>query len=641
MKYFPRFLILLLFLFAASACASLAQDLTPPPGYEYVPPPPTQDVMYYPSVPPDPVAGQAIYVEKCQPCHGEQGLGNGPDANDLPNPVAPIGTAELARASYPGDWYEVVTEGRIDRYMPPFQSLTERQRWDAVAYAYTLSAPAETVAVGQARFQENCASCHGETGLGDGPEAVNFSGGIASFSNQLLMSELSKVDLYEGMAHPDLADIPDVTSNLSESERWAITDYLRNLTFVSQEEEVASANPLATVGAEGETAPEGDPSTAPETTGEEAPLPAGQGVVSGQVVNLSGEEVPVGQEVVLHGFDQFQEVISVTTQVDADGLFRFEGVEVPEGRAFIISVDYKDTTYTSDLAVVEAGITTYDMPVSIYETTTDISGLSIQRLHVLFEFIAVDQVRVAELIIISNLSNRVVVPDNSDSALLTYTLPEGATNLQFQEGALGRDFIETPNGFGDLRAIIPGEGRHQVLFSFDLPYEQALEIAQPLALPVESLVVLSPDVGVTVSGEGLESSGVQDVQGVPYEMFTGGSMSAGQTLAISLSGKPDLGGAAVVSTGSSSNMALGLGALGVALLGVGFWLFRRANRNAPVEEAEDENEEDVSVEEMDSESLMDAIIALDDHFKSGGLPEEAYLRRRAVLKEQLRKELGQ
>ncbi|HNB54345.1 MAG TPA: hypothetical protein PK530_20530, partial [Anaerolineales bacterium] len=74
MKYFPRFLILVLALFAASACTSLAQDITPPPGYEYVPPPPTQDVMYYPSVPPNPVAGQAIYVEKCQPCHGEQGL---------------------------------------------------------------------------------------------------------------------------------------------------------------------------------------------------------------------------------------------------------------------------------------------------------------------------------------------------------------------------------------------------------------------------------------------------------------------------------------------------------------------------------------------------------------------------------------
>jgi len=39
----------------------------------------------------------------------------------------------------------------------------------------------------------------------------------------------------------------------------------------------------------------------------------------------------------------------------------------------------------------------------------------------------------------------------------------------------------------------------------------------------------------------------------------------------------------------------------------------------------------------DEGTLMDAIIALDDQFKAGNLPEEAYLERRAVLKEKLRK----
>jgi len=34
---------------------------------------------------------------------------------------------------------------------------------------------------------------------------------------------------------------------------------------------------------------------------------------------------------------------------------------------------------------------------------------------------------------------------------------------------------------------------------------------------------------------------------------------------------------------------------------------------------------------------MDAILALDDQYHAGNLPEEAYLERRAVLKEKLRK----
>jgi hypothetical protein len=189
---------------------------------------------------------------------------------------------------------------------------------------------------------------------------------------------------------------------------------------------------------------------------------------------------------------------------------------------------------------------------------------------------------------------------------------------------------------------VPGEGRHQVLFSFDMPYDDSLAISQPFELPVQSLVVLSPDIGVTVTGQGLESDGVQDVQGVPYGMFSGGDIPAEVPLSLTLSGKPDLGGTAVIAPGSSTNLAVGLGVLGGALLGVGVWLFRRNSQRAAPEDEMDEADEDpseVSTHGMDAESLMDAIIALDDHFKAGGLPEDAYLRRREVLKERLRKEL--
>jgi mono/diheme cytochrome c family protein len=595
--------------------------------------------MYYPSVPPNPVAGQAIFVEKCQPCHGEQGLGNGPDANDLPNPVAPIGSVDFARESYPGEWFHVLTEGRIDRFMPPFLSLTERQRWDVLAYVYTLSAPEDIVALGQELFQVNCASCHGEAGLGDGPDAISFESGIPSFGDQQLMSERSKADLLAGMSHLNVPEIPDMTIGLSERDRWAITDYLRALTFTPPEEEIAVTNPLATVGAEDETPSGVEPPPDGQTVLGAA---SGQGIIIGQVVNLSGGEVPADQEVILHGFDQFQEVISVTTQVDTNGVFRFEGLETPEGRAYIVTVDYKDTTYTSDLAVIEPGVTEFELPVSVYETTTDTAGLVVDRLHILFEFISVDQVRVAELIIFSNLSNQVVVAADDNTPVLTFTLPEGASNLQFQEGALGRDFMETPNGFGDLRAVVPGETQHQVLFSFDMAYDRSLEISQPIQIPVQNIIVLSPDIGVTIEGDGLVSGGVQDVQGIPYEIFTGTGLPANGELSLSLSGRPDLGGASVIEPGSTTDLAVGLGALGVTILVAGVWLFRRASKKVEDEDEFDEEEEplDPSLEEMDSEGLMDAVIALDDHFKAGELPEEAYLQRRAVLKEQLRKKLG-
>lgn len=647
-----RLLALLLFLFT-SACYSLAEDVTPPPGYEYVPAPPTQDIMYYPLVPPDPVAGQVIYVEKCQPCHGEYGLGDGPDANNLPNPVAPIGAPELARQSYPGEWFRILTEGRIERFMPPFTSLSERQRWDVLAYVYTLSAPAESLARGEELFQAHCANCHGPAGLGDGVEAANFAESMPSFGDQLLMSERSKADLFEGMAHPNQPDLPDSAADLSESERWALADYLRSLTFAPPPEAAAATNPLALPGLDGETPAASEDPAAPgeeELSGAEpgsAAAPAGQGVITGQVVNLSGSELPGDLQVILHAFDQFQETISYTTGIDSAGMFRFEGVDLPEGRALIVSVDYKNTTYTSDLAVVEPGVMEYALPVSVYETTTDPAGLVVERLHVLFEFLSEEHVRVAELVIVSNLSDRVVVPGEGDAPALRFSLPAGAGNLQFQDGALGQDFVITEEGFGDLRAVHPGQGRHQVLFSFDLPYRRGLELVQAFQLPVRSVVVLLPDVGVKMEGDALVSSGMQDFEGLTYEIFSSEGFPENEPLTLRLSGRARLSGAGWFNLAATTGaeLALGLGALGVTSLLAGIWLFRRAqtarSNGEEWDAVEDGAEGDPLPEGLDAEGLMDAIIALDDHFKAGQLPLEAYHQRRALLKEQLKKKLAE
>jgi hypothetical protein len=43
---------------------------------------------------------------------------------------------------------------------------------------------------------------------------------------------------------------------------------------------------------------------------------------------------------------------------------------------------------------------------------------------------------------------------------------------------------------------------------------------------------------------------------------------------------------------------------------------------------------------MSETDLMDAIIALDDRYKSGDLPESAYLKQRGLLKGQLQQMLG-
>lgn len=624
-----------------SACYSLAADITPPPGYVYTTPiasaAPTE-ALYFPFMPPDPRNGAAIYADRCIDCHGPAGLGDGPAAADLPNPVAPIGDPNLAVQRAPSDWFRMVTEGNIERYMPPFTSLTERQRWDVVAYAFSLSTTAEALAEGGQLYAENCAACHGPAGAGDGPDAASLVNALPDFTDQAAMADRSLNDLVAGMSHPNLEGGEDLAGGLTETMRLAVARHLRALTF-------ATTGPLAAEPdlppASEETASEADPAGEPGTPPDEIDDPAVNAAVTGLVTNLSGTDTPAGLEVILYGFDQFQQTFDETTTIEADGTFRFDVVEMPEGRAFLVAVEHQRGTYTSDLAVAGPVAEPIAFQVEIYDSTTDISALSIDRLHVFFEFISSDVVRVAELVLITNSGSEVVLPAEDGRPSLTFMLPPEAVNLQFEEGSVGSQFVLLPEGgFGDLRGVSPGVGSHQILFSFDMPYTRRFELDQVMGLPVSALVVLLPDTGVEIVGEGLVSGGVRDIEGRNYQLYTGGGIAAGAELPVALSGVPDVGGETGLLS-SSAGLSIGVSVFGFVLIGLGVWIFRRGSRGREDSDAGEEAEPvPEHIHAMSREELMDAIIALDDRFKVGDLPEGAYLKQRSLLKGQLHGMLG-
>ena len=85
-----------------------------------------------------------------------------------------IGSDEIARQSSPADWYRIISEGNIERFMPPFNSLDTRAKWDVVAYIFSLSTTEEEQDLGYEVYQEYCAECHGETGNGEGTRASDL-----------------------------------------------------------------------------------------------------------------------------------------------------------------------------------------------------------------------------------------------------------------------------------------------------------------------------------------------------------------------------------------------------------------------------------------------------------------------------------
>ena len=604
-----------------SAC-SLAGDVTPPPGARSVtvndsPPaegtavpllssPPIEPVdvdKVFPAAHPSAAEGGAIFAEHCAACHGETGKGDGPRLVELmaqrTEPLPDFSKPDLASGTTPVLWFKTITEGRLDQLMPPWgHKLSEAERWNVAAFLYTLSTPPTQIELGKAIYAANCAACHGETGKGDGPEAADQK--VPDFTDLGYMARVSQSDLF-GALMDDVGAAPHTFGLLTEAERWAVADYVRAFSY--------------------------------DYAAPGAPLPEKAGVARGKVVNgTGGAASPAGLEVNLHGFDMIggnlNLAVTLTTTTRADGAFQFEAAPYKAGRQFLLTTKYGGVTYSSDVAAFDAGQEALELPLRVYETTSDTAALRVDRFHMFLEFDGSDRVTIGQLYILSNLGDRTIAAGEGGKTF-ELALPSGAENVSVKDEIEGQDYFLTPEGLGDTLPIAPGAGAAQLLVSYSLPYGDKLDFAQKMLYPVEAANLLVADVAVKVSGEQLEFQGRQEFQGTEFQNFARSNLAGGESLTFQISGRPGSAaaptGAASLTLGDSTSLALGLGAVALVLLGAGVWW--RFARRSP-----DETHEAVS-----KEDLLQAIAELDDEYAAGQLDERDYAQERKELKAQLMK----
>ncbi len=581
------------------AGCSLAGDVTPPPALAtaqaaapvmVAPTEPAQ--VSPPETAPDPNAGEPIYQTRCAPCHGPQGMGDGEQAASLSNPPSPLGDQEFARTAKPADWYAVVTQGRMDRFMPPFTSLTDAQRWDVVAYALSLSMSDTSLSEGEQMYSDTCASCHGPSGEGTarGP-ALNTS---------TFMAEHTLEDVFAAATDGMGGEMPGFADKLSEDQRWAAASYVRTLAF-------------------GATLPEGSAETAPVA-------PASIGSIHGQATNgTTGQPLEGDFEVNLVGFDADAQAVDTSTTLGPDGSFAFDGLDIVEGRIFGVTLQYRGVVYFSDAAHLSQASPDVTLPLVVYETSSDVSQVTVDRLHLIFDFPGGDIVRVLELWVLSNNGDATVVGEG-DQGAIEIPLPPGATNLGLPGDTLSQDVQFTDQGVVVLAPLMPGSGTGQIVFNFDLPYKRSLDFTQSMAFPVSAVVALLPDGGPKLSGSGWQDLGVQNIGGDSYQNMTLGALASGQTLTFSLSGQ---GGSSAGSGLSTSNVAIGLGVLGLTLVAVGLWWYRPWQRPAAQSVSE---EGPASVGPTQIPSILQQIADLDQAYEAGELDQREYRRRREALK---------
>jgi len=123
-------------------------------------------------------------------------------------------------------------------------------------------------------------------------------------------------------------------------------------------------------------------------------------------------------------------------------------------------------------------------------------------------------------------------------------------------------------------------------------------------------------------------------------MYSSDLIQAGSNLELDIAGQPKTGGTESA-LGSSTNLVIGLFAFGIALILAGGWLYTRTRNGKTGEDLDEGSEGSPTAEyEQDVDMLLDAILALDDQYKAGKLPEEAYIKRRAELKARIKELLG-
>ena len=560
--------------------------------------------MELPTRRPDAQAGAALYQEKCIRCHGAAGRGDGEVAAQIQSqfgkPVADLTSDVIARALTPEAWYAVVANGNLQAGMPGFAgSLDVNQRWDVIAYAWTLAAPQRQIDLGQQVYAKQCVQCHGQTGKGDGPDAQGTLPDFTQFST-FASIEAGKLDQALASTH-----IPSFAGTTSEQERRAAVDYIRTLAYdYSGQSGAVAAQATPVSGA------------APAPTGSAAP---GEAVnITGYIVNgTAGQPVPGNLPITFYVFPggTGQTAITETFQSDAEGRFVISSTQAKPGDLMAATTTYKDLNFFSELVDYAPRVT---LPITVYESSPDGSSLKVNTLHIV-AVPGANGLEVSEIVVLNNPTDRLIA--GFGQPILTLGLPKDATQFSVDTSMRTDTLVRQDNTLLYFDAVPVGDNAAQIVYRYVLP-NAPYSLDRPLFQDIGSVnMLVEGEPGqVNVNSSQLTAAGVQPIQGSTYQQYRATGLTAGTNLSVSVT--PPGGG------GLDWRIIAGIGLVVVGLGGIVLWQRGRAKTAsaAPARAAA-----------IQREALIDQIAALDDDFAAGQLDEVNYRARRAKLKEKLMK----
>ena len=269
-------------------------------------------------------------------------------------------------------------------------------------------------------------------------------------------------------------------------------------------------------------------------------------VVTGTVVNgTQGVDAPAGVTVLLHRFGAGSgSVDTYEESTEADGSFRFDGVPaVSDGDSIALAVDYGETRYTEVLSRAEIA---EPVALTVYEFTRDVGVVTTTEQSIIVAGIdsATRRMAAVQLFTLENRSDTTLVPDLSappmigQFSFLRFSLPPAATDLDVSTNLVGGEVIPVGTGFAITAAVPPG--RHQVSFTFTVPYEgNEMAWRDNTLQGAESLRLLIPQEFGNIGVGGLASADGFSVGEVTYRAWGAENLAPGAGVSITLSGLPE------------------------------------------------------------------------------------------------------
>ena len=555
--------------------------------------------------------GAVIFAENCVRCHGISGAGDGEFAlsgqvKNVPNFTDPLITQELSFQ----DWFDTITNGRLEALMPPWKdTLSATDRWAVALYTYTLPYTTTAIENGKAIYDAQCIDCHALDG--SGTENGTSLQGLVSFTQGALQNTVK--------THATDLELTATTDEDSSS----IVQYLRLLSSESQ----ALPDPNLVV-----TAPQ--PATTEEvgqdvSQATSVAIPETIGILRGNIVQGTADGASVeGLEAILHIYDsQLREQVAEYT-VGADGTYQYDEVVIRPDFAYRMTVDYMGVTYSSGVYIGDPSQNEMVVDVTIYETGADESALVITSRATQIN-LSSQGLYIIEVIDMINESDRAYIRDNvpnvTESVSVQFALPEGA-QLQLDHTDPDR-IILSDDGLTvfDIAPVQPNS-EHYVQYSYLLPIENAREIIQPIDYPISGPIAFFVENShLDFEAEGIELVETRIFNNQEYNLYeVSQTPTVGQTLSYAVRlGTSPLAGASDEQAVPREMLALLLLVIGAGLVLTAayvIWRSRQVVANLDISE------------DISAETIMQQIAELDNQFDAGKIEKTDYQKQRNQLK---------